>query len=93
MHLIITNTETQEVLDKCQATEWLEAIQYVEKNKETLLAGKESLKISITNKQLALVCVWVLAPKARTSLLSDRSYVPPEALPTPKIRARKKAKA
>lgn len=92
MHLTITNVETQEVLDKCQATDWLEAVQYVERNKLSFLKEQQSLQVAIVNHQSSLICHWTLIPKERPLLLKDKQHVSELTTQGSKSRVRTKAK-
>jgi hypothetical protein len=73
MHLTIVNKETKEEIDKCQSKEWLEAVQYVEQNKDKY---KESgcTEIVILNKRSKLEVHWELIDELRPLILKDKSF-------------------
>jgi uncharacterized glyoxalase superfamily protein PhnB len=91
MYLTIKDSISMEVLDKCQATDWLQAVQYVELNKLTYLKDHPSLVVAIVNNQADLICHWTLTHGKRSVLLNDKMFQ--ELKPTPaKARKSKKIK-
>ena len=71
MYLTIYNVETKEELDKCRADEWLEAVQYVEENKQTYL-DKGCKRVRIFNKRAKTLCFWDLKEGKRKGILGDK---------------------
>jgi hypothetical protein len=92
MHLTIKDLDSKEILDKCQATDWLQAVQYVELNKLTYLKDQSSLVVAIVNQQSNLVCRWTLTPDKRPWLLKDKMIQESKPVPA-KARKSKKVKS
>jgi hypothetical protein len=91
MHLTIKDLDSKEILDKCQATDWLQAVQYVELNKLAYLKDQSSLVVAIVNQQSNLVCRWTLTTAKRPWLLKDK-MLQEESKPVSAAKARKSKK-
>lgn len=92
MYLTILNKETLEELDKCQTTEWLEAVQYVELNKLKYLSTEvNTLDLSIVNKKGSTYCNWTVSRNEKRSLImNDRSPQVEESKSKSKTRTKSK---
>lgn len=77
MQLYVINVESLEELDKFQAEDWVEAVQFVELNKVKYLDLGLKLVV-ISNKKTKLICIWHLSPKENKSLLKDKLFVIPK---------------
>lgn len=72
MHLTILNAETQKQLDKCTASNWFEAIQYVETNKQKY----DCSRVLILNKRSGDYCSWAIISEPRPHILNDKMFKP-----------------
>ena len=77
MQLYIINPESLEELDKFQAEDWVEAVQFVEINKAKYLE-KNLTHVIISNKKTKLVCIWQFTSKENKSILKDKLFALPK---------------
>lgn len=73
MKLELTEKQTNQPIEEFEASDWVEAVKYVEQNKERFLSlGHQEL--TITNHATSSICFWKLETEARPMLLTDRLH-------------------